>query len=667
MEHHPMNHTEHMHHDHLKSFKKKLYLSLVLTALIFLFSPNIYSLWLKNLYFIEHEKQAYYLVFVFSSLLYFYGGSPFLKGMYQEIKGKNIGMMTLIGIAISVSFFYSAMIVFFKGKESFFLELATLIDIMLVGHLIEMKSIMATGKALKELSELIPKKVHRWVRKDEYVDCPIEELKINDKLIVKPHEKIPSDGVVVEGVSSVNESLLTGESSLVVKKMGSNVIGGSINGEGILIIQVKKLGKASFLSQVIELVKTAQGTKSKTQNLANRFAFFLTIVTLAGGILTFSLWFFYLKGGLDFSLERCVTVMVTACPHALGLAIPLVVAVSTGIAAKMGLMIRNRTHFEKARKIDLVVFDKTGTLTFGKFVLSDVIVMQNSPLNKGQILQYASSIESYSEHPLAQVIQSESQKKLPVEDFKVLPGVGVSGKIQKDTIELLSQAALKERNITITDQAILQLAQEHKTTIYFLFNGSLICVFGLADEIRPEAALAIEELKKMKITSVMITGDNTLVADTVAKKLKIDQYFAEILPQDKAKKIEEIQKRGHIVAMVGDGINDAPSLAQANVGIAIGAGTDIALEAADVILVKNNPLDVVSIIKLSKKTYKKMVQNLFWATGYNIIALPLAAGVLYQHGILLTPAFGAILMSLSTIICAINAKMLSFHVGKFSK
>jgi len=480
---------------------------------------------------------------------------------------------------------------------------------------------------------------------------------VNDKVLIKPGEKVPADGVIVAGESSVNEAMLTGESSPVTKKNGGKVIGGSINGEGSLTIAVKGTGKDSFLSQVIDLVKQAQESKSKTQDLANTAALWLTIVALGGGVITLVVWWVLMGQAFAFAIERTVTVMVIACPHALGLAVPLVVAVSTALAAKNGLLIRNHVSFEGARKLQAIIFDKTGTLTEGRFGVTDTLVLSQD-IDEETLRKYAASVDANSEHPIAKAIANSSEKKAPVENFKSIPGEGAEGRVEGREVKVVSPGFLRGQNIALTDQRIEPLQAQGKTVVFVLVDGKLKGAIALADIVRPEAKQAIEALKALNIRCMMLTGDNKATAKWVSDQVGLDEYFAEVLPQDKAAKVKEVQSRGVLVAMTGDGVNDAPALAQADVGIAIGAGSDVAVETADVILVRSNPLDVVAIVQLSRATYRKMIQNLLWATGYNVVAIPLAAGALYAWGVLLTPALGAVLMSASTVIVAINARLL---------
>lgn len=621
----------HNHERMIADFKRRFWVSLVLTIPIVAFT-----------FYPQPD-----LTFALSSCVFLYGGWPFLKGLFQELKAKTPGMMTLIGIAISVAYLYSTVVVFGLKGKTFFWELSTLIDIMLLGHWIEMKSVLGAGKALEALVQLLPSTAHKIMPDGSIKDISTKELSLGDKILIKPGEKIPADGDVIEGKSSVNESMLTGESMPVSKEKGSKVIGGSINSEGSLTVEIKKMGKDSFLSQVIDMVRTAQASKSKTQDLANRAALWLTIIAIASGLLTFLIWMILTQAGAGFAIERSVTVMVITCPHALGLAIPLVVAVSTALAAQKGLLIRNRTAFETARNIQAVVFDKTGTLTEGKFGVTDVLPFDNT--NAEELLNYAGAIEVHSEHLIAKAIAERCKEKWPVEGFQAIPGKGALGKVKGKEVKVVSPGFLKENNIAFNEP----YQEQGKTVVFVLIDNQLKGAIALADIIRKESKEAISALKKMGIRCMMLTGDNKLVGKWVAEELQLDEYFAEVLPQEKAKKIQEVQQRGLTVAMVGDGVNDAPALAAADVGVAIGAGTNIAIEVADIILVKSNPLDVVAILSLSRSTYRKMVQNLFWATGYNAIAIPLAAAFVY-----VTPAVAAAVMSLSTVIVAINAKTL---------
>ena len=644
------------HHAHMVAdFKKRFWISLVITVPILILSPLIQEL--LGLRDVIRFTGDLYVLFGLSSFVFFYGGYPFLKGLYDELASKNPGMMTLIALAITVAYVYSSAVVFGLSGKMFFWELATLVDIMLLGHWIEMRSIMGASKALEEMARLMPSEAHKLMPDGSIHDVSLDVLVVGDRVIVKPGEKIPADGNVIEGETSVNEAMLTGESNPVSKKAGTKVIGGSINGEGSITVEVQGTGENSYLSQMVKLVREAQESKSKTQDLANRAALWLTIIALSVGAITIFVWLTIIHQDFPFALERMVTVMVITCPHALGLAVPLVVAVSTGISARNGLLIRNRAAFEKARKIQAILFDKTGTLTEGKFGVTDIISFE-SDIDEKSLLKYAASVETHSEHPIAKGIVLSSKDTYHVEEFKSITGKGTEGMVNKEKVKVVSQGYLMENNIVIDDERVEKLVAQGKTVVFIMIEGKLKGAIALADIIRPESRQAILKLKEMGIRCMMITGDRKEVAEWVARETGLDEYFAEVLPDKKAGKVKEVQSRGMMVAMTGDGVNDAPALAQADVGIAIGAGTDVAIETADIILVKSNPLDTVAIIGLARATYRKMVQNLSWATGYNAITIPLAAGVLYPLGILLSPAVGALLMSLSTVIVAINAKFL---------
>lgn len=653
-EHHSSGH--HDHHAHMvEDFKKRFWISLALSVPVLLLSPLIQQfLGLGNALRFPGDT---FILFLLSTIVFVYGGYPFLKGMMDELKAKNPGMMTLISLAIGVAYIYSSAVVFGLTGKMFFWELATLIDIMLLGHWIEMKSVMGASRALEELAKLMPSNAHKLMPDGSIKDFPISELQSGDKILIKPGEKVPADSLILEGESSFNEAMLTGESKPVHKKADDQVIGGSINGEGSITAQIEKTGKDSFLSQVIELVREAQESKSKTQDLANRAAFWLTIVAIVGGTITLFVWLLIMEKDFAFALERTVSVMVITCPHALGLAVPLVVAVSTALSANNGLLIRNRAAFEKARNLQAIIFDKTGTLTQGQFGVSDTVVIDNN-MDEDELLKIAASVETHSEHPIARGIVASVGDTYPVKEFNSITGKGAQGVVEGKDIKVVSPGYLREKNIAVDDAKIDQLSKQGKTVVYVLIEGSLAGAIALADIIRDESRDVIHQLNQMGIQSIMLTGDNKQVAKWVSGELGLDDYFAEVLPHEKAAKIKEVQSRGLITAMVGDGVNDAPALAQADVGIAIGAGTDVAIETADIVLVRSNPSDVLNIIKLAKATYAKMVQNLAWATWYNAFAIPLAAGALYNYGILLSPAVAAVLMSLSTVIVAINARIL---------
>ncbi|WP_460041809.1 heavy metal translocating P-type ATPase [Thermococcus atlanticus] len=653
MEGHKHSHAEH-HKMMMEDYKKRFIVSMILTLPILFLSTMIQKFFGYTVTF----PGDHYVLFGLSAIVYFYGGWPFLKGMVDELRKKLPGMMTLIALAITVAFFYSAAVTFGLPGKTFYWELATLIDIMLIGHYIEMRSVLGASRALEELIKLMPTEAH-LVTPEGVRDVPVSELKKGDVVLVKPGEKIPSDGIIVEGETSVNEAMLTGESKPVYKKPGDEVIGGSINLEGAIKVRIEKTGKDTYLMQVVELVRQAQETRSRTQDLANRAALWLTLIAITAGTITLGTWL-YLGEPFVFAIERMVTVMVITCPHALGLAVPLVVSVSTSISARKGILIRNREAFERAKDVQVVVFDKTGTLTEGKFEVTEII--QLGELGDEEILKYAAALEAQSSHPIAQGIV-EKAKELglelyDVEQSKVLPGKGVQGVINGKEVLVVSPGFLKENGLWREDERVNRVLEQGKTVVFLVIDGKLAGALALADRIRPESREAVKRLHEMGIKAYMLTGDNAKVAKWVAEELGLDGFFAEVLPHQKSEKIKELQEQGYTVAMVGDGINDAPALIQADVGIAIGAGTDVAIESADIILVKNDPRDVITAIHLARATYKKMVQNLAWATGYNTFAIPLAAGVLYNYGVLLSPAVGALLMSLSTVIVAINAKFL---------
>ena len=665
--HHHSSHDAHQHdhnghgghHAHmLQDFKKRFWISLIATIPVLILSPMIQT-FLGVSGAISFTGDII-VSFVISTFIYIYGGWPFLKGLIDELKQKQPGMMTLIAIAITVAYAYSAVVVFGVAGRVFFWELATLIDIMLVGHWIEMRSVMSASRALEELAQMMPSEAH-LIRDDGSTEnVSISELNAGDKVLIKPGEKIPADSIVTDGKSSVNESLMTGESRPVSKEAGDEVIGGAINGEGSLTVEVNRTGEESFLSQVIELVRQAQESKSRTQDLANRAAFWLTLAALGAGAVTFLVWTAFTTKDFVFALERTVTVMVITCPHALGLAVPLVVAVSTSLAAGNGFLIRNRAAFEQARNLNAVIFDKTGTLTHGEFGVTDILNFSEDT-EDNELLKLAASLEQNSEHPIAKGIIEAANDKYKVEDFNSITGKGVTGKVNGKDLKVVSPGYLKEKDMTIPGKQFDKLSSQGKTIVFVLINDKLTGAIALGDTIRDESYQAVKRLKNMGIRCMMLTGDNQQTAQYVAEELGLDDFFAEVLPDQKADKIKEVQKRGLIVGMTGDGVNDAPALAQADVGIAIGSGSDVAVETGDLVLTRNSPNDVASVIALAKATYNKMVQNLWWAAGYNIVAIPLAAGVLYDVGIVLSPAVGALLMSLSTVIVAINARFLKIE------
>lgn len=641
----------------VKDFKRRFWVSLVLTLPMLVLSPMLRE-WLGLA-----EALAFpggrYVLFALATAVFFYGGWPFLKGLFNELTKLKPGMMTLIGLAISVAYGYSSLVVFGLPGRMFFWELATLVDIMLLGHWLEMRSVMGASSALEELIKLMPTGAHRVKDDGEVEDVSVTELKPDDEVLVKPGEKIPVDGPIVKGRTSVNQAMVTGESQPAEKGEGDEVIGGTINGDSAIHVKVSKTGEDSYLSQVVKMVQEAQQSPSRAQNLADRAALWLTIIAVSAGLLTLAAW---LISGREFvfALERMVTVMVITCPHALGLAIPLVVAVSTAMSAKRGILIRDRAAFEASRLVDTIVFDKTGTLTRGEFGVSEVVALENH--EEDEVLRLAAGLESQSEHPIGQgIVAAAKEKELGVaspDEFEAIPGKGAKATVDGKNVKVVSPGYLKEQEIEGAPEKVERLAKEGKTVVYVLVDDQPVGLIALADIVREESKEAVNTLRDLGIKVTMITGDSEAVAESVANQLGLDDYFAEVLPDQKAARIKELKSSGKRVAMVGDGVNDAPALAEADFGLAIGAGTDVAMEAADVVLVNSDPRDVARTIGLAKKTYRKMVQNLWWAAGYNIVAIPLAAGVLAWAGIVLSPAVGAILMSISTVIVAINAKLL---------
>lgn len=629
---------------------------MVLTVPILILSPMIQRWFGFELNFFGDK----YLLFGLSSVVFFYGGFPFLKGALGEFKKKNIGMMTLIALAITVAYLFSTAVVFGFPGEDFFWELATLIDIMLLGHWLEMKSVLGASKALQLLVSMMPAEAHRIVG-DDVEDISLEDLHKGDLILIKPGEKVPADGIVTDGESYLNESMLTGESKPVRKEKHSQVIGGSVNGNGSLQVKVEHTGKDSYLNKVIKLVEEAQKTKSRTQHLADRAAKILTFVAIFVGFGTLFVWLL-LGYSFNFALERMVTVMVISCPHALGLAVPLVVAISTAVSAQHGLLIRNRTAFENARRITAMIFDKTGTLTKGEFGVTRIESLDAS-IDKSNLLSYAASLEQNSEHPIAVGVMRKAKEenlKIPsAENFQAITGKGVEADVEGRHIKVVSPGFLRDEKIQIPANAYSDATE---TVVFVIMDGKLAGFIALSDEVRAESAGAIEAFKSKGIKVLMATGDNEKVAKAVADKMKLDGYFSEVLPHQKVDIVKELQEKGEFVSMTGDGVNDAPALAQADIGIAVGSGTDIAAETADIILVNSNPKDILNLILFGRATYKKMIQNLLWATGYNVVAIPLAAGVLYNYGFVLNPAIGAVFMSLSTIIVALNAQLLKRQI-----
>lgn len=653
--HHKKNHHNH-HHHMMKEFKTKFWLSLFITIPIMVMAPTIQNI----LHFQFDFEGKKYVQFGLATLLFFYGGWPFLKGLKNEIKKGKPGMMTLIGLAISVAYLYSSAVVFGLKGNIFFWELASLISLMLLGHWIEMKSVMQASQALEKLIALLPSKAIRINKNGEQEEVSIDELKEDDLILVKPGDKIPADGTVEDGKSNVNESLITGEAKPVTKEKGDEVIGGAINQNGSLKILLSKTKENSYLNQVVKMVEEAQKTKSKTQNLTDKAAALLFYIALGSGILTLVVWLF-LGEPFDTAMQKMVTVMIIACPHALGLAIPLVVAISTATSAKNGILIRNRTAFEEARKLTTIIFDKTGTLTEGAFGVSKYKSVSDN--NDTEILKIAASIEKESEHPIGNgIVAKAKEENLALDDihsFENLTGKGIKATYNDKKYYLGGPNLLKELHI---DSGNNIQEKNDETIIYLIQNNKILGYITLADKIRSSSFETIKSLHEMDIKTIMATGDNKKVANSVSKELNMDECYAEVLPEDKQSIIKDLQSKNEKVAMAGDGVNDAPALAQANVGIAIGSGTDVASETADIILADSNPKNVVKLIHYSKETYRKMMQNIFWAAGYNILAIPVAAGVLSGVGITLNPAVGAILMSLSTVIVAINAQLLKLRL-----
>ena len=663
--HHHQNHDHHSESDssaagfdkhaghHTPDFLKRFWITLVLSVPVLLLSHMIQQ-WLGFTIAFQGDK---YVLLVLGSIIYFYGGMPFFKGFLGEVKAGAIGMMTLVALAITVAYVYSVAVVFGLPGMDFFWELATLIVIMLLGHWLEMRSQMAASKALQSLVALLPNDV-TVEHNGSPVKIKLEQLKNGDTVIIRPGEKVAADGLIVEGSSYLNESMLTGESVPVRKESGGKVIAGSINGDGALKIKATGVGKDSYLNKVINLVQDAQAAKSNTQNLADKVAKWLTIVAIVVGVGTFAYWYITM-GDLAFALERMVTVMVTACPHALGVAIPLVVAISTTLSATNGLLIRNRTAFETTRKLSTIIFDKTGTLTKGSHTVQKIIPLTEH-YSENDLLQYAAAVQQNSEHHIAKgIMQTLSEKKLELwksDNFRYMQGIGVTGMVSGKLVVAAGPNYFVQNNKQVP--AIPEeINQDAETVNFILIDDVPVGIVSLADTIREGAKEAIDQLRSMNIKSFLLTGDNEKVAAAVSKQLGMDGYLANVLPHHKQEKVKEFQDKGEIVAMTGDGVNDAPALAAADVGIAVGSGTDVAAETADIILVNSDPRDVVKMIDFGKKTYSKMIQNLVWAVGYNVVAIPLAAGVLYPTFVL-SPAMGAVLMSVSTIVVALNASLL---------
>ena len=658
------SHAGHAGHDHgamVAEFRRRFWVTLVLTPPVLLLSPMIRD-WLGLAEALAFPGDDLVL-FALSTVAYLYGGWPFIAGFVSELRKRQPGMMTLIALAISAAYFFSAATTFGFPGEPFYWELVTLVAIMLLGHWVEMRSIMGASRALEELVRLLPDSATKIDIDGTTHEVAISALHPGDRVLVRPGAKVPVDGRIIEGSSGFNEAMLTGESRPVSKSVGATAIGGAINGANAVTIEVTATGDETYLAQVIDLVRKAQATRSRTQDIANRAASWLTYIALAVGFSTLVVWWLILDAPLDFALERMVTVMVVACPHALGLAVPLVVAVSTSLSAGSGLLIRDRAAFERARHLNAAVFDKTGTLTEGRFGVSDIVLLAGGDENEE--LAVAASAESQSEHPIAHGIVAEARKrKLTVpkaSEVKNITGEGITAKVAGASVRIVSPGHLARSGKPIADARLERLQAQGKTVVVLVRSGKPRALFALADIIRPESKQAIAGLKTLGVKAIMLTGDAKGVAQSVSEELGISEYFAEVLPDQKSAKVEELQARGLQVAMVGDGVNDAPALVVADLGIAIGAGTDVAVESADVVLVRSDPRDVAAILGLSRATYRKMVQNLIWATGYNAIAIPMAAGITFGTGFLMTPAVAAIFMSASTVIVAINAQLLRFY------
>ena len=650
-------HERHAGHD-INIIWRRFWVVLILTIPVVIYSPGIEKL----LHYTAPEfSGSRYIPFVFGTIIYFYGGFFFLRGALGELSDHKPGMMTLISLAITVAFVYSLAVTFGLSGEPLYWELSTLITIMLLGHWVEMRAIGRARGALTELVRLMPDEAERLT--DSAAErVSLSVLRPNDIVLIRPGGKIPVDGEVVEGESHVNEAIVTGESRPVSKSSGDNVIAGAVNEEGSLRVRVTKTGKDTALARIMQLVENAQQSRSQAQDLADRAAYWLTLIAIGAGAITFIVWSVFAHV-IGFALERTVTVLVIACPHALGLAIPLVIATSTALAARNGLLVRERIALETARRLDVVVFDKTGTLTLGEHGVVGVFTATGQ--DERDILARMAAIEADSEHVIARgIVRSAREKGIPfpeLQDFKALPGRGVEGTIDGRKVNVGGPRLIESMNITPPaeiEQRLTNARASGQTIVYLVEDGRVTAAVALADVIRPESLEAVLSLKKMGISVAMLTGDSEDVARAVSNELEIDEYYAGVLPEDKSKKIQQLMKQGRRVAMVGDGVNDAPAIATADIGVAIGAGTDVAVEAGSIVLVRNDPRDVVRIVQLSKASYGKMIQNLIWATGYNVVAIPLAAGVLAGYGIVLPPALGAVFMSASTVIVAANAQLL---------
>lgn len=651
-------HDQHAGHDP-QMFRDKFWLSLALTLPVVFWSTHIEEL---LGYRAPEFPGSSWIPPVLATAIFLYGGLVFLQGAWRELRARLPGMMTLISLAIAVAFIFSWVVQLgLVDANALWWELATLVTIMLLGHWIEMRSISEAQGALQELAKLLPDTATRLTGDTEET-VPVSELHEGDLVLIRPGERVSADGIVRKGESAVNEAMLTGESRPATKREGDEVIAATINGGGSLRVEVTGTGDKTKLSGIMRLVADAQKSKSRAQHLADRAAQMLTVVAILSGIVTLIVWQL-LGASIDFSIVRVVTVLVIACPHALGLAVPLVVAISTTLGAKNGLLVRDRRGLEEARNLDTVIFDKTGTLTLGEFRVVEMAVADGA--SEEEALRIAAAVESESEHPIARgIVKTAEDRKIDVptaDGFRALTGKGVAAGVGGVEYHLGGPALLQEENARIPDAlrtAAEAAAARGQAAIYLLRDGEAMAVFAVADAIREESREAIRALHERGIEVAMLTGDAQAVADAVAEELGIDTVFAQVLPEDKASKVRELQAQGKKVAMVGDGVNDAPALATADIGIAIGAGTDVAVEAGHIVLVRSDPRDIPKIVALSRATYRKMLQNLWWAAGYNILAIPLAAGVLAAWGILLTPAVGAVLMSASTVVVAVNAQLL---------
>lgn len=672
---HDHDHHEHMHHeehnhDHnghsghghgghgahmMEDFKQRFWVVLILSIPLAIIAPMLMHL---LGYHIDFPGQGI-LEFILATIVFFYGGKPFLSHAWHELKSGVPGMMMLISLAIVAAYVYSVLTTFFISGMNYYFELASLILIMLAGHYIEMKAQMSAGNAVESLAKLLPSDAEIIHEDGSTSEVKVDQLKKGDRIFIRPGAKIPIDAKVYEGHSEVDESMLTGESVPVLKEADAQIVGGAINGDGILKATVTKTGTDTYLAQIINLVTDAQAQKSKAQSIADVWAKYLFYIALVVGIIAFTAW--TAIDGYLMGLQFMVATFVIACPHALGLAVPLVNAESTSLAAESGLFIQNRIAFEDAHKIDKIVFDKTGTLTKGEFGVDEITVMDDK-FNETTLLQIVYAIESQSEHPIARGIVKEAEnrnlEKLQVADYHNLTGKGLEGTVNGKNIQILSPKATRQEGYTFDEEAFKASASKGRTVVFVIYDQVLVGAIAVSDIVREEAKQVVAQLQDKGIQVLMLTGDNQQVADSVGKELHLDGVFAEVLSDEKASKIKSLQADGGRVAMIGDGVNDAPALAQADLGIAIGAGTDVARETGDIILVDSNIHDVLNILNLSKATKQKINQNLMWGAGYNVVAIPLAAGVLAGLGIVIGPALSAVIMSLSTVVCAVNARML---------